>query len=127
MSFLDRMRVDVGDSDPVWRYLLEKCGHVALLTLALHAVGPPLFRAAWIAAALYLVASKIVVRIEQHDWGSFFRDTAFWRRLVFIAVLLALVPALASVDVYGPLVMLWALWAWVFAFLALEHEGWAGP
>ena len=126
MSFTSRMTRDVGDRDPVWRYLLEKVAHTALITVALHACSVQLFRAACIAAAIYLLASKIVVRVQQHDWATFWREGAFYRRLVFIAVLLSLIPALASADVYGRTRMLEALGGWLAAFLLLDHFEWEG-
>jgi hypothetical protein len=126
MGFCARMNANVGDRDFVARYLFEKVGHTAFFTLVFHALGASLWHASWGAVAFYLVLSKVWDRIDYHDWKTFWKDGAFYRRLIYIAVILSLVPAFASVDVYGRTRVVEAFGVWVLAFYVADYSTWAG-
>jgi hypothetical protein len=122
-TFAQRMQRIIGDQNTAARYLLEKVGHTALITLVVH-TALPLELSAEVAMATYLVLDKVVVRIESHDWATFWRTRAFWRRLVFIGVTIALVPVLTLAERHDIRLLTLALAAWAVVWLVLEHFGW---
>ena len=121
MSFRDRMTANVGDADPVWRYLLEKVAHTALITLVLFALTPrlSLVTDAAIATAGYLVIGKAYWHWQHEDAWS-------WRDFAFDALVSSLVMVIADARTDGRAAVLFLV-AWVLAFLALDNGRWGSP
>lgn len=124
MSLRQRMSAEVGDADPVWRYLLEKVGHTALIAWALACVLhlEPI-TAATIATGLYLVLGKVL-------WYAGHRAEWVWwveaKDTLFDGLVSAFVIVLALFATDEPRGMI-ALSAWIVLFLVLDNNGWGRP
>lgn len=114
----------VGDQNTVLRYLFEKVCHttfIAWCLLFLLHLTP--IQAALYALIAYLIISKLVIRVQQNDWGTFWRTEAFWLRFLYIAWILTLPLVIAGPRVVTSLAL------WLVVYLVAEYcnmGGYAG-
>ena len=117
MSLRVRMSAIVGDENTVARYLTEKVGHTALLTIGLHTV-LPLLTASLAATLGYVLVGKWWWHRTHGGWS--------WKDLIFDTLVGSLVVALAlCVDRPAPGAL--AVLAWAALFLVLDNAAWGSP